>query len=310
MEKKPLHIINGDSLAESMAELDLPGQRVVWREMLCEGPAVQEVGSAEFIKIRKKFLKNYYGISAEDYQQGFVSELKKLKKIEDYDHIILWFEFDLFCHINVLATINYITERKKDVPFYLVCSKKLKGDEKLTPLSQLSGKQLLNHYNNKILLVENDLEVANLMWELYCSNNPLLLKRQIKTNTNFEYLSSCIRAHIERFPNSITGINSLERNILRLIKERNINNYTQLLGYALEYQGYYGYSDVQMKRILEKLSIFYSAEEQKVKLTEKGHLALDGKKNFYRELKNDDVLGGAKIYDFLYDPEVHQLLKL
>ena len=310
MEKKPLHIINGDSLAESVAELDLPGQQIVWREMLCEGPAVQEVGSAEFIKIRKKFLQNFYGISAEDYQHEFVSELKKLKKIEDYDHIILWFEFDLFCHINVLATISYLTEHKKEVPFYLVCSKKLKGDEKLTPLSQLSGKQLLNHYNNKILLVENDLEVANLMWELYCSNNPILLKRQIKTNTNFEYLSSCIRAHIERFLNSITGINSLERNILRLIRERNINNYTQLMGYALEYQGYYGYSDVQMRRILEKLSIFYAAEGQKVKLTEKGHLVLDGKKNFYRELKNDDVFGGAKMYDFLYDPEVHQLLKL
>ena len=310
MEKKPLHIINGDSLAESVAELDLPGQQIVWREMLCEGPAVQEVGSAEFIKIRKKFLQNFYGISAEDYQHEFVSELKKLKKIEDYDHIILWFEFDLFCHINVLATISYLTEHKKEVPFYLVCSKKLKGDEKLTPLSQLSGKQLLNHYNNKILLVENYLEVANLMWELYCSNNPILLKRQIKTNTNFEYLSSCIRAHIERFPNSITGINSLERNILRLIRERNINNYTQLMGYALEYQGYYGYSDVQMRRILEKLSIFYAGEGQKVKLTEKGHLVLDGKKNFYRELKNDDVFGGAKMYDFLYDPEVHQLLKL
>ncbi len=310
MDKKPLHIINGDSLAESVADLDLPGQQVVWREMLCEGPTVQEVGSPEFVKIRKKFLNTYYGISGEDYQHEFVSELKKLKKIEDYDHIILWFEFDLFCHLNVLATISFIIEHKKEVPFYLVCSKKLKGDEKLTPLSQLSEKQLLNHYNNKILLIENDLEVANLMWEMYCSDNPLLLKRQIKTNTNFEYLSSCIRAHIERFPNSVTGINSLERNILRLIRERDIHNYTQLMGYALEYQGYYGYSDAQMKRILEKLSIFYAAEENQIKLTEKGHLILDGKKNFYRELKNEDVFGGAKMYDFLYDPEVHQLLKL
>ena len=310
MDKKPLHIINGDSLAESVADLDLPGQQVVWREMLCEGPTVQEVGSPEFVKIRKKFLNTYYGISGEDYQNEFVSELKKLKKIDDYDHIILWFEFDLFCHINVLAAISFIMEHKKEVPFYLVCSKKLKGDEKLTPLSQLSEKQLLNHYKNKILLIENDLEVANLMWELYCSNNPLLIKRQIKTNTNFEYLSSCIRAHVERFPNSVTGINSLERNILRLIRERDIHNYTQLMGYALEYQGYYGYSDVQMERILQKLSIFYASEDQKIKLTEKGHLILDGKKNFYREMKNEDVFGGARMYDFLYDPEVHQLLKL
>ncbi|MDN3594043.1 DUF1835 domain-containing protein [Zunongwangia endophytica] len=310
MEKKPLHIINGDSLAESAAALDLPGQQIIWREMLCEGPTTQEVGSDDFIEMRSKFLHNYYGISAQDYQEKFVSELNKLGEVEDYDHIILWFEFDLFCHVNILATISFLTDKKNDVPFYLVCSKKLKGDKKLTPLSQLSEKQLLKHYQKKILLDENDIEVANLMWELYCGNNPTLLKRQIKTNTNFEYLSSCIRAHIERFPNSVTGINSLEKNILQLIKERDIHNYTQLMGYALEYQGYYGFSDIQMKRILEKLSIFYAAEDNKIQLTEKGHLILNGKKNFYRELKNDDILGGSKMYDFLYDPEVHQLLKL
>ena len=255
-------------------------------------------------------MRKTYKISAKDYQDLFISEVNRLKKIKDFDHIVLWFEFDLYCHLNMLASISLITEQKKAGPVYLVCSKKLNGDENLKALSQLTPKQLKNHYDNKILLSQEDLEIANLIWELYCSNNPIKLKPLIKTSSNFEYLSSCIRAHIERFPNSTTGLNSLEKNILKLIAEHTITSKHQLLGYALQYQGYYGYSDNQMERLLKKLKKFYSIEPNKVQLTKKGEEVLAGTKNFYQEIKNDDCFGGAKMYDFLYDSEEHRLLKL
>ncbi|MGY5849392.1 DUF1835 domain-containing protein [Salegentibacter sp. F14] len=310
MEGTPLHITNGDELTEEMMALNLPGEVVVWREMLCEGPTLQEVGSPEFLKQRKKFLKKNYGISAEDYQEKFISQLKKLRASKDHDHIVLWFEFDLFCHINMLAAISYYLSNKESKPFYLVCSRKLKGEDEQIPLSRLSSKQLLNHYENRITLNSDDIEIALLIWELYCSNNPMKLKQQIKTTSNFEYLSSCIRAHIERFPNSVTGLNSLEQNVLKLIEKHEITSMNQLLGYALQYQGYYGYSYLQMQRLMDKINAFFHLENKRVSLTEKGELALEKKKNFYGELKNDDYLGGARMYDFLYDSESHRLLKL
>jgi len=310
MAHNALHIINGDSLTEQVEELDLPGEIIVWRELLCEGPCIQEVGSSKFIKQREKFLKETYDISAENYQDRFVSQLKKLKKARDYDHVVLWFEFDLFCHINMLAAISFYLEHKPEVPFYLVCSKRQKGEDEFLPLSRLPEKHLLNHFNNKIQLTKEDLEIATLVWELYCGKDPIKLKKQIKKTSNFEYLSSCIRAHIERFPNSTTGINSLEKNVLKLIENQHITSINQLLGYALQYQGYYGYSDSQMERVLDKLSIFYTLENGDVILTPNGRAALDKTKNFYRDLINDEYYGGAKIYDFLYDSDSHKVLKL
>ncbi len=309
MENKTLHIVNGDSLTEQMKELNLPGELIVWRELLCEGPTRQEINS-EFFKIRKKFLKKEYDISAENYEERFISEIKKLRELEDFNQVVLWFEFDLFCHLNMLAAISFLTENKKPAPISLVCSKKLEGEKEFQPLSQLDKKELQNHYKNRILLNTEDIEVANLIWELYCSNDPMKLKPQIKIKTNFEYLSSCIRAHIERFPNSVTGINTLERNVLKLIEHHDIKSKNHLLGYALQYQGYYGYNDTQMQRLLKKLSIFYKISPDSIELSENGHLALEGKKNFYRELKNEDYFGGARMYDFLYESESHRLLKL
>jgi hypothetical protein len=310
MSSRSIHIINGDGLAAKMMELNIPGEVIVWRELLCEGPTVQEVGSEAFTEVRKKFIGDAYGISPENYEEKFVSQLEKLRNLEDYEEVILWFEFDLFCHINMIAAISFFLNYKKEVPMYLVCSKKLKGEKGNKPLTQLNAKQLYNHFQNKISLTSDDLQLANFIWELYCSNNPLQLKAQIKKHSNFEYLSSCIRAHIERFPNSETGINSLERNILKIVQRNIISSENQLLGYALEYQGYYGYSDNQMKRLLKKLRDFYLVEEDRVILSEKGEAAMEETTNFYRELNNDECFGGAKMYDFLYESESHRLLKL
>lgn len=297
-------------MTQCIKELGLPGETIVWREMLCEGPTTYELGTEKFLDLRTKFLQQTYQISPRDYQKQFVEELNKLTVINGYDEIVLWFEFDLFSHINMLAVISHLRENKKTEPFTLVCSRKLKGDKEFQPLSQLPAKNLLNHYEQRIDLTEDDLIIASLIWQLYNGDNPEKLKKQVKKKSNFEYLSSCIRAHIERFPNSRTGINSLEKNILKLIKNNNITCMNQLVGYGLEYQGYFGLGEAQVRRMLEKLQIFYRVEDEKVSLTPEGEEVLEGSRNFYQELKNDECMGGVKKYDFLYDDETHHILKL
>lgn len=307
---KQLHITNGDDLSNKILDLKLDGEIVVWREILCEGPTTYELGTKKFISLRQTFLKENYAISAEDYKEQFLAELKKLSSVENFDEIVLWFEFDLFSHLNMLAAISHLMENGLSIPVHLVCSKKLKGEKEINVLSQLSLKFLRNHYEQRIHLNQDDLEMASLLWQLYNGDNPQKLKNLIKEKTNFEYLSSCLRAHIERFPNTQTGLNSLEQNILKLIQKNEITSKNHLLGYSLEYQGYFGYNDKQMQRLLDKLSIFYKVNEDKVELTPEGEEALNGTKNFYRILKNQECLGGVKMYDFLYDSETHNILKL
>ena len=309
-EKKILHITNGDDLTEQVIKLNLPGDLITWREMLCEGPASIDVGDEQFVLLRKTFLLDKYQVSEEKYQKDFLEELVRLSAINSYDEVVLWFEFDLFSHMNMLALISFLLQNKKNGPFSLVCSRKLKGEREMAPLSQLSDESLEEHYKQRIPLNEEDIATAQLIWELYCSKNPKRLASEIKKTTNFEYLSSSIRAHIERFPNVNTGLNTLEINVLKLIDEHQINSLNHLLGYALQYQGYYGYVDVQMQRVLEKLSPFYETSENGLKLNDDGLKALKGSKNYYQNLKDNEYYGGVRKYDFLYDPDSHDLLKL
>ena len=310
VEKNYLHLVNGDDLTFLVQQLGLEGEIITWREMLCEGPCTFDVGDEQFIRLRQNFLREAYGVTQEEYRSNFLLELEKLGSIAAYDEIVLWFEFDLFSHMNMLAAISFLQQQNKKFPLYLLCNKKLKGEKEMAPLSELSPKSLIRHYKNRIPLTLDDIATAELIYELYCGNKPKRLISEISKSTNFAYLSSCIRAHIERFPSTQNGLNSLENNVLRLISEHRIKSLNHLLGYALKYQGYYGYVDAQMQRVIDRLSVFYTVSEEEVKLNENGMKALEGKKNFYQLLKDEEYYGGARKYDFLYNPQDHDILKL
>ncbi|MEJ2114123.1 MAG: DUF1835 domain-containing protein, partial [Flavobacteriaceae bacterium] len=76
------------------------------------------------------------------------------------------------------------------------------------------------------------------------------------------------------------------------VSEKEIKSRHHLLGYALNYQGYYGFGDIQLDRIIDKLSIFFSETEDSFELNRKGHEALLGHHNFSSEINDDIKFGG------------------
>ena len=113
-------------------------------------------------------------------------------------------------------------------------------------------------------------------------------------------MSNCLKAHMKRFPDTRSGLNMMEYNLLKLINEYKIKDRHHLLGYGLHYQGYYGYGDIQIKRIIDNISIFYDENEEQLTLNRNGHLALEHQKNFFEEMKSDFQFGGVKKSDFQY----------
>ena len=101
----------------------------------------------------------------------------------------------------------------------------------------------------------------------------------------------------------------MERNILEIVRDRAIKSKHHLLGYALNYQGYYGYGDLQISRITNKLSLFFIEEENLIKLNRKGHEALLGQHNFAFEINNAMIFGGVNKFDFQFNKKENKLIK-
>lgn len=307
---KTLHVTNGDSLNNILLKLNIDGDYAVWREMLCEGKTVADLTSDSFRKARIAFFKKNYPDHAASYDDMFGSQLAIIADAYLYEEINLWFEYDLFCHINMLACISFIKSLGYKGQVFLVCSGWVDGEKELKGLSQLATHQLLNHYKNKVLLDNHDLFLADDLWRLYCGKNHLTWKPQRAKDSNFKYLSNSISAHKERFPNKKSGLNTLETNMLRLIRKYEIRSERQLCGYMLNYQGYYGYGDLQILKMIARMRPFFEVKEDLILLTEEANAILDEGLNVFSKMKYTCILGGASKYDFTFNSEDHQLSKV
>ncbi|MGB6268939.1 MAG: DUF1835 domain-containing protein [Olleya sp.] len=307
MSHQTLHITNGSSLTDYLNKLNFEGEILTWHEMLCEGPTVKEIDTSAFFKVRKSFLEKAYDVEYD--MDSIKTEFKKLNDVTNYSEIVLWFEYDLFCHINLVAAISLIKQKGiNDIPLYLVCSGRVEGEKELKGLAQLNENQLRRHYQDKIKLNIDDIATAQKAWRIYCENDHNLFKELITRPSSFKYLSNCLKAHLRRFPDTRSGLNTLEYNTLKLIKEYHIKSRHHLLGYCLHYQGYYGFGDLQLERMINRLELFYDETETTLTLNRNGHLALEHQKSFYKKIDTNFKFGGVKKADFQYDKKEEKLI--
>ncbi|MBO3097986.1 DUF1835 domain-containing protein [Gelidibacter pelagius] len=302
-----LHITNGNDLTDYLNELKIEGDFLTWQEMLCEGPTTEEIETDEFFNLRKEFLLEFYDIEIAEAE--LLSELDVLNHTDQFEEIVLWFEYDLFCHINLMAIINLLKQKKIEIPLYLVCSGRVKGEKDLKALAELKPEQLHREFKNKIKLSDEDIELMSSLWRIYCGHDHNLFKPFIVQKSSFPYLSSCLKAHLERFPDSKTGLSTLETHTLHMISDHKVSSKRHLLGYILNFQGYYGFGDIQIERMIDRLNIFYTEEEDQIVLNRKGHDALLERRDFSKELASKMIYGGVKKIDFQFSKIENKLIK-
>ncbi|MGB5437573.1 MAG: DUF1835 domain-containing protein [Maribacter sp.] len=306
-----LHITNGDNLTNRLGSMDLKGDIITWREMLCEGRTLTNVGSETFWKTRFEFLNKNYKVSKSWFIEKTLKEYRSLCNHKQQDQIVLWFEYDLFCQINMLAVISWLKSHRKYAHITLVCSGKEDETDKLYGLNELSNEKLMQLYENRIELSQDDIEYADYVWQLYCSDNPIRLENLTDFNNfQFNYLSGAIKAHLKRFPTIRNGLNEVENHLLQLSVDKKPKTKKELLNTVLKDQGLYGFGDSQYERIISTLKPLYTSFNP-VRLSKKGKEILEGQTSYYACIQdNDAYLGGALKYNYLYNTESDRILKL
>lgn len=306
-----LHITNGDSLTERLNSLKIKGDIITWREMLCEGKTLTNVGSETFWKTRFEFLHKNYKVSKSWFIEKTLKEYRSLCNHKQQDRIVLWFEYDLFCQINMLAVLSWLKTHRKYAQITLVCSGKEDDTDKMYSLLDLSDEKLLDLYENRTELDQDDIEYADYVWQLYCSDNPIRLENLTDfKNYHFDYLSDAISNHLQRFPSIRNGLNRMENNILKFASIEKPSSRKELLDTMLRNQEGLGFGDTQYERAISRLKPLFNSFNP-VKLTKKGKQILEGQTSYYSCIQDNDVyLGGSLKYNFLYNTDTDRILKL
>ncbi|MFD0993618.1 DUF1835 domain-containing protein [Tenacibaculum geojense] len=310
--KSILHITNGDVTTQQLKQLGFKDEIITWREMLCEGKTTTDVGSEGFWKTRFDFLNDNYKISKQKFINFTLKEYRNLCNQKQQDEIVLWFEYDLFCQINMIAVISWLKQYRNNRKITLVQSGNVKNSKKLKGLGELNQKQLLAHYNNRITLSKDDIEYADYIWQLYCSDSPLRLETVHKFNpmSPFIYLEEAIKAHLLRFPSIENGLNTIENNILQVAEHQKTANKEAFIGKIIKQQEVYGFGDTQYNKTVNDLKNLFKSFNP-VKLNELGKQVLQNQVNYYGQIRSDfSYLGGSKKYSYLYVNANNKLLKI
>lgn len=270
---KTIHVLNGDSTAKILENSEIKGAMVVWREMLSEGPLHKEVGSDAFWTKRYSYFEDEIGVDRLEYYDKTIKEIVKLEDVSNYNEVVLWFEYDLFCQINLIALCTYLLENYvKKANYYLVCTGNVQDKEQLQSLSNYSSEEFTTLYNTKITLSKASLEYAKECWNVYVENNFEELKKfNFNKSSKFQYLQLAMNQHLRRFP-SENGLNEIENKILEIINLKALSK-KEIVENLLIWQRnntVYGFGDLQYFLYLNKVEKYFRIKEEKYYLDEKG----------------------------------------
>ena len=307
-----LHITNGDLTTNYLKKLNFSGDFITWREMLCEGKTTTDVGSENFWKNRFDFLNSSYKITKKKFIDFTLKEYRNLCNQKAQNEIILWFDYDLFSQINMLAVLSWLKRYRKGHHISLVNSEKVEDSNTICTISNLNSEQIIQHFKNRIELKQDDLEYADYIWQLYCSDSPLRLESVYLQNTTspFQYLNSVLASHLQRFPSIENGLNKVENTILKTANKHSSINKKQLVATLLKEQKLYGFGKLHYFYKIDTLCPLFSSFNP-AELNKKGKEVLENQLNFYSQIRNDiSYLGGSKKYSFLYLNQTDKLLQI
>ncbi|MDP4192396.1 MAG: hypothetical protein Q8858_12575 [Bacteroidota bacterium] len=281
MEEEFLHILNGDGTAKKFRHSGLPGDVIIWKEILSEGPVCQN--KSNFWLLRPEYFHQVYGLEKQNYTDYISSTFERLSQhAENYNEVILWFEYDLLCQINLIYLLNWFAENNlADLNFSLISIDSFPGVDHFLGMGQLTPIQLSSLFSMRQKISTEELFLAKEIWQAYSSNDPEDLLKFIKLETTgLKFISAALKAHLERFPFVHNGLNRIENKILEIIQQRPRER-GEIFSEFWKSESIYGMGDLQILYyvdLLLKSSII--SGENLLKITDEGHKILSGKMKF------------------------------
>jgi len=270
--KKTLHVLNGDCAKAIFSQTSIQGDVIVWRALLCDGPLDKVVASNAFWKKRLGFFSQHKICSSDHYQKNVIEEVGRLKLLDNYDEVVLWFEYDLFCQVNMLAVCSMIYNVGTTVSCSLICAGRIENQSKLKGLGELTWEAFEKLFSARKVLEEKDLLFAQSCWERYVLGDKKDLETfDYSSNTSFNYLKEAMHQHVLRMPDD-HGISSIDIRILSFIKEGHAT-FNLLVNALLNWQGeetVYGFGDLQYKIYINDLQDYYEFKNETFVLNDKG----------------------------------------
>lgn len=304
-----LHIVNGDATLTRLAPTALPGDVLVWRDILVEGPVAPAIAVDELAVRRAPWLARRLGIDHRDYVASGRAQAEGLARAHAQDEIVLWFEQDLFCVANLCHLAAWLARARPRARVSLVFPAEPLGTTAPAALSAL--------FAARQPFTELAIAQAATWWAAYAAPDPT--RREARTPDPLGFLDTAWRLHLARFPSTGTGLGSIEAAALATLDDapRAVADAFRDATQDERMRGH-GMGDVQFTAYLRALAdgdtpLVRMTEEGTVKLTDAGRAVRAGSRDRLDAQPLDWWLGGARLegrrVPWRWDPATRRLVE-
>jgi hypothetical protein len=290
-----LHILNGDATAYPFRKSGIAGDTLIWREVLSEGPAPGGLSEEEFWRVRFEWLGKTYKEREEELESKIGGERAKLEQFRDFSEVVLWFEHDLVCQVNLIYLLSFFAGQPSGsttLSMISIDSHPEKLDFK--GLGELSPIQIGELYPKKTIITGNHLQTAKRAWRAYSSHDPSHIEELLQTDISaLPFLRNALMAHLQRFPSKENGLNRIEKKLLETgLESTPAWEKEKVLEKFWQTEGIYGMGDVQVMGYMDDLSPALLTTQLFIETTAKGKDVLFDNAMYY---PTDRWLGGVRI---------------
>lgn len=240
------HVLTGDALAEQFEPTYLEGKVIISRECLMEGPT-QSNSLREFWDMRAAFIHEDYQESESEYFTKVTREYEQLLHLPARSEVYLWFEFDLFCQVNMWFCLWLLRQSNIPLQIYRVFPATRGVQDRWKGFGSMNSQELQQCFDNRVSFTEEDLFIGAQLWQAYSQNNMAKLRKlSLNYSPCFLYLAEVCEAHIER-------LNGRLEKTLKSIIEEGITDFKEVFNRFFTREGIYGLGDLQVKKLYEQI---------------------------------------------------------
>jgi hypothetical protein len=215
-----LHITSGDISGGNLTKSGVPGEVLVWHDILYEEARKPGWPDRDGLRARTRFLVEGTdgGLSPELVLKTLETQYAKLERAGRYQRVVLWFDACLFDQ-SMLCHILNCMRSKKVANAELLCIDSFPGIEPYHGIGQLSPEQLASCYPQRRPLTEDQVLYAERIDRAFALQDRYAFEKiSREVLPPLPWVPAAVARWLQEYPDEKTGLGLLERNALEAIR--------------------------------------------------------------------------------------------
>lgn len=215
-----LNITNGDSAGDSLVKSGIPGEVLVWNDILYDGPRNPGWPDGDTLAARAQFLEQTTagGLDRTYILNGLKRQYEKLTAAADNMRIVLWFDaclFDQSILAHILTCLHHLGVRNAE----LLCIDAFPGIVPFNGLGQLQPSQLASLYNQRRPVTDAQFQFAEVVDKAFATQEPSFFEElSSRADPPLPWIPAAVTRWLQEQPDPATGLGRLEYLALKAIR--------------------------------------------------------------------------------------------